>query len=201
MYRIYKATNKVNNNCYVGFDCNWPYRKTAHKSAVKRGSNLVFHNAIRKYGFENFEWEILEESDNKDYLLKEREEFYIRKYNSHYINGTGYNMTFGGEATFGWIPSEETKRKISESNMGKKAWNKGAKSPWTTKRNLANKGVIKHPQWLKSYKIVDPVGNEFIVKGLTDFCEKNNLHVGNMSSVAHGKLKHYKKWKCYPIDK
>ena len=113
---IYKATNKINGHSYIGFDVKWPYRKANHKSRIKKGSTLVFHNALRSYGFENFEWEILEESEDKEKLLNEREEFYIRKYNTFYQNGQGYNMTMGGEATLGWIPSEETKRKIGKAN-------------------------------------------------------------------------------------
>lgn len=198
-YTIYKATNKIDNKSYIGFDCNWPYRKTAHKHAVKRGSNLVFHNAIRKHGWNNFDWEIVEQSDNKDFLLNIQEEHYIKKYNTHYIYGNGYNMTYGGEATFGWVPTEETKRKISESNKGKKIWNKGLPSPWTSKRNKANKGK-KIPNRQKEYLITDPNGNEYIIKGLVDFCKQNNLFPGNMSSLANGKLNYYKGWKCKHIN-
>ena len=42
------------------------------------------------------------------------EKEYIKKYNSYGENG--YNMTYGGEGTLGWIPSEETKRKIGLAN-------------------------------------------------------------------------------------
>ncbi|WP_230679239.1 hypothetical protein, partial [Streptococcus pneumoniae] len=76
---------------YIGFDCKWPYRKTAHKHAVKRGSTLVFHNAIRTYGWDNFEWSVLEQSEDKEYLLNEREKYYIQLYNTHYVLGEGYN--------------------------------------------------------------------------------------------------------------
>ena len=174
---------------------------TAHKSAAKTGKNYVFHNAIRSYGWENFEWEILEESSNKEYLLNEREEYWIRHFNSHYVDGgKGYNMTFGGEATFGWVPSEETRRKISESNKGRKAWNKGMSSPWTSERNRANRGK-KSPKRQKEYTITDPEGNKYEIKGLVTFCKAHNLHCGNMSSVAKGKLKHYKGWKCQQKEK
>lgn len=119
MFTIYKATNKITKKSYIGFDCKWPYRKSAHKHAVKGGSNLVFHNAIRSYGWENFEWEIVEQHEDKYYLLNEREEYFIRKFNTHYLNENGYNMTYGGEATFGWVPSDETKERISNAKKGK----------------------------------------------------------------------------------
>lgn len=192
---IYKATNTINDKCYIGVDSNWPHRKHAHKCAVKRGSQLLFHKAIRKYGWENFKWEIIEESENIDLLLNEREEFYIRLNNSYHLDGNGYNMTYGGEATLGWSPSEETKLKISISNKGRKAWNKGLSSPWTSERNLKNKGSISEKR-RKLYEFIDPMGNIFIEKGLKQFCVKHNLHPGNMSSVAKGKLNHYKNWKC-----
>src|SRR5665213_120193 len=108
---IYQAKNKLNGHSYVGFDIKWPYRKSNHKSRVKHGSTLVFHNALRSYGWDNFEWNILEESDNPKLLLETREEYYIRKLNTHYENGQGYNMTYGGEGTLGKIVSEETRRK------------------------------------------------------------------------------------------
>lgn len=198
IYTIYKATNKINGKSYIGFDCNWPYRKCAHKHAVKRESTLIFHNAIRKHGWENFNWEVLEQSENREVTLNLREEYHIKQYNTHYIHGNGYNMTYGGEATFGWVPSEETKRKISQANKGRQTWNKGVPSPWTSKRNKANKG-IKKPIFEKEYLIIDPQGNEYKIKGLVTFCKNHNLHPGNMCSVAYGRLKHYKKWKCVLI--
>jgi len=47
---------------------------------------------MRKYGIENFSFEIIEEC-SKEQLL-EREKFWITYYNSYYY---GYNCTFGGD--------------------------------------------------------------------------------------------------------
>jgi len=195
---VYKATNNINGKCYVGVDKNWPHRKAAHKCAVKKGSTLVFHNAIRQYGWKNFSWEILEESGNHQLLLNEREPFYINELNTHYLTGNGYNMTNGGDATMGWVPSEETKIKISEANKGRQAWNKGKPSPWTSKRNKEISGIPQQ-KLKKEYLIISPKKEVFEIKGLLEFCKENGLHAGNMCSVAKGRLKHYKGWKCEPI--
>ena len=45
--------------------------------------------------------------------------------------GTGilHNRTDGGDGVSGWVPSEETRRKMSDAQKGKTAWNKGKKIP------------------------------------------------------------------------
>lgn len=87
---IYKITNKVNNKSYIGqtrYTVEFRWRQHQHKK-----DNTYFHNAIRKYGVENFIVEILEECDYKD--LDSKEIYYIAKYDTF---NNGYNMTFGGE--------------------------------------------------------------------------------------------------------
>lgn len=87
---IYKITNKVNNKVYIGqtrYTIEFRWRQHQHKN-----DNTYFHNAIHKYGIENFEVEMLEEVDVE--LLNEREIFYIAKYDSF---NSGYNLTIGGD--------------------------------------------------------------------------------------------------------
>lgn len=79
--------------------------------------DVVLGRAIAKYGWDNFSYEILEESDDK-YKLLELEVYYIEKYNSK-LNG--YNMTIGGEKMFGEhnpfygkVHSKETRKKLSD---------------------------------------------------------------------------------------
>lgn len=58
---IYCYTNKINNKKYVGQTNNPERRQREHKSnafnekSVNYGS--VFHKALRKYGWENFNYE------------------------------------------------------------------------------------------------------------------------------------------------
>lgn len=121
IYSIYKATNTINGKVYIGFDSNWPRRKSVHKSLSKNPTQK-FHKALKKYGWNNFNWEILYQSKNGEYCLSVMEPYFIDENNSF---NDGYNMTLGGEGTFGkksWLGkkhTKESKRKISESNSGK----------------------------------------------------------------------------------
>ena len=67
---IYKATNKKNGKVYVGQTTNTlERRKRGHKDRAKNTNyNSHFHNAIRKYGFDVFKWEIIGESYDIDML-------------------------------------------------------------------------------------------------------------------------------------
>lgn len=87
---IYKITNKVNNKSYIGqtrYSLEFRWRQHQHKK-----DNTYFHNAIKKYGVNNFELSVLEECDVEQ--LNSREIFYIAKYNTFQ---EGYNLTIGGE--------------------------------------------------------------------------------------------------------
>ena len=108
---IYKATNKIDGKCYIGQTIKGLKRRKQEHSNAKDG--CYFHNAIHKYGFDNFEWEVIEECDSKE-ELDEMEFHYIKQYDSFKPNG--YNLTLGGnKGTYGWIPSEETKNNIRKS--------------------------------------------------------------------------------------
>ena len=48
----------------------------------------------------------------------------------------------------------------------------------------------------KEYFITSPEGTTYMIKGLSKFCREKNLHAGNMSWLANGKLKYYKGWSC-----
>lgn len=87
---IYKITNKVNGKSYIGqtrYTLEFRWRQHIHKK-----DNTYFHNAIRKYGVDNFSIEALEEVEVS--RLNDREIFYIAKYNTF---NDGYNLTIGGD--------------------------------------------------------------------------------------------------------
>lgn len=94
---IYKITNLINNQCYIGKTNNFERRKKDHlRLAFTEGHkeyNKTLYRAIRKYGQENFSFDIIERLE--DYSLSgEREKYWIRYYDSY---KNGYNESEGGD--------------------------------------------------------------------------------------------------------
>jgi group I intron endonuclease len=114
---IYKVTNKINNNVYIGKTIkSLSNRKWKHiyRSTKENYPDIYFHNALRKYGSENFEWDIIHRTNNEDHL-NELEKFYIKFYRA---KGKIYNMTDGGEGG-GSNPCNIIREKISKIHRGK----------------------------------------------------------------------------------
>jgi len=98
LYTIYKVTNKVNGNVYVGFTNSTPHtRFIGHLSEAKLNTNYKFHNAINKYGKDNFVIESLYKSNDRDFALNIMEPYFIKTLDT-YRTKHGYNMTPGGDA-------------------------------------------------------------------------------------------------------
>jgi group I intron endonuclease len=115
---VYLAKNKINGKCYVGKTIGTlKRRKNAHYTDARRNSNFneYFHNALLKYKKE-FEWIVLYKStDNKKLIEKEMQ--FIKKYKT--LKPNGYNLTNGGDGMVGYVFSEESKRKMRASHIGK----------------------------------------------------------------------------------
>lgn len=112
---VYKATNKKNGKSYIGLSKDFNYRRSRHILDSRRGSQLHFHRALRKYGEDSFEWCIIYECSSL-YLASSTEQLLIKHYNTY---KNGYNMTTGGESRWTKVTSEETKRRLSVLYKGK----------------------------------------------------------------------------------
>lgn len=149
---IYKAVCP-NGKYYIGQTVqSFSERIRCHKKDSFRRKDIKFYRALRKYGFDNFKWEIIEDNIPQEFLnIKECE--YIQIFDSY---KNGYNSTLGGDfqpmnnplivekvANFnrGRKRSAETRKKISESKMGMHA---GENNPMFGKRGE------KHPSFGKS---------------------------------------------------
>jgi group I intron endonuclease len=116
IYSIYKFVNKVNGKVYIGFDSNWPNRKRYHKS--KHGKvNSKFYNAIKKYGWDNFESDVVYQSLDGTHTLSAMENYFIQQYNSFH---NGYNSTLGGDGILGFKHTPEQIEKRVSKVRGKK---------------------------------------------------------------------------------
>ena len=91
MVGIYKITNQINNKAYIGQSIHIEERWKEHE----RDSNTIdtlLYRAMRKYGFDNFSFEVLEECPEAK--LNEREIYWIKFFDTF---ENGYNLTMGGD--------------------------------------------------------------------------------------------------------
>jgi len=96
---IYKYQNLINGKIYIGKGLDIAQRRRDHRSdADNQKDNCIFHKALRKYGENNFSFEIIEECLPEQ--LDEREQYWINFYHSYIQDPLcqgGYNMTPGGD--------------------------------------------------------------------------------------------------------
>ena len=104
MAYIYSITNNINQKKYIGKTSQTnPYtRWKQHLQNARTKDTTVAYSsihtmpivrAISKHGESNFKFRVLEECTEES--VNEREEHYIRKYNT--ADGAGYNCTYGGD--------------------------------------------------------------------------------------------------------
>lgn len=113
---IYQINNKINNKKYIGQTIR-PLNKRIYeyKAAFKYQNFYNQHllSAFNKYGFENFQFSIIDTATTLDELNK-KEIKYIEEYKSN-NKEFGYNIEFGGKNA---IPDIETLDKMSKSHLG-----------------------------------------------------------------------------------
>lgn len=90
---IYMHRNLINNKVYIGQTIQKPEYRWRNKGKGYKDSSL-FYKAIQKYGWENFQHTILEDSIPQK-QLNQREKYYIMLYQSN-NRDYGYNLTPGG---------------------------------------------------------------------------------------------------------
>lgn len=84
---IYKYTNKLTGECYIGQTIHPESRKYNHLLDALKHSTKKFSNAILNYGAMNFTYEVLERCPRAD--LSDRENFWMQHFDSI---ANGYNM-------------------------------------------------------------------------------------------------------------
>lgn len=113
MYKVYKHENLINGKVYIGITSLDVQKRWENGNGYSK--QPLFWRAIQKYGWHSFSHEVLCDGLTKEEADQKEIEF-ISAYQSNNPQH-GYNIQSGG-STYG-KHSEETRRKISESNMGK----------------------------------------------------------------------------------
>lgn len=123
---VYKATNKINNKVYIGITTKTlEHRKRIHIRDSKT-KDTYFYRALRKYGENNFEWEIIDSAETME-ELEELERYYINLYDSFNNKKKGYNSTSGGHNLYEITDEERHNR--SKRAKGKNNPMYGVESP------------------------------------------------------------------------
>jgi group I intron endonuclease len=200
----------INGKKYIGYTSKGlEIRKSCHITSALNPKDShhfhVFKCAIRKYGIDNFKWEILKEYEHlKDCLLGEK--YFIKEVNT--ISPNGYNLTEGGT---GGVPSIEIKEKISNSlkkyfeknpyksslsheeriNVAKKAWK-------TKKKNNYKQPLLIHSMESKTkmsntknnknkLSWFNAITNEKIELSMTKMSEYTGVSIGTFNHLKHGR--------------
>lgn len=98
MIGIYKITNKINQDAYIGQSTQIEERFKEHKKSYnwEREENKKLYQAFKDFGLNNFSFEVLEECSIEE--LNNKEQYYINLYKTY---PNQYNMTPGGQFNSG----------------------------------------------------------------------------------------------------
>jgi len=145
-YIIYKTTNLVNGKIYVG-----QHYTSANDGYL--GSGKILDKAVKKYGKQNFEREIIDFCTSAN--VNEKETFWITQLSATYKN-IGYNICPFGNGNFrqGVAPWNKNKTGIYKKQTLEKLI-KAGKSEVNRKNHLGNKNGNYKP-------LNDEVKKEFI---------------------------------------
>ena len=153
MWVIYKHTLLIGKHAgwsYIGQTSRdvWHKRFGTGGSGYRLDSDRVFARAIKKYGWENFSHEIVEDNIATQELANEREIYWISFYHTFVKdpNRAGYNMTPGGNAfgTFGskWITNGQEEMLLRVDLDVPSGWELGRSDTSVNKIRESNKRQV-----------------------------------------------------------
>lgn len=174
---IYKITNKITKDIYVGYSFNYLKRWYFHKRNARLGVNTFLYKAIRKYGIENFEIELLENCDN--ILNEEREKYWIE------LLKPRYNMTNGGDGG-----------RTADSPNYKKGMKSRRDYSGENNPNFGKRGILS-PNYGKKYGTNSKISN---AKKKILRCSNGNIFLGFDAMFNFYNVRSYYSLKKIGID-
>lgn len=220
---VYCATNKINGKKYIGYTVkSLAERKQTHKYRANTKDtkyHTIFRLAIRKYGWENFEWDILSRVNTKEEAIVKEIEL-ISKLNTFTPNG--YNISKGGNGGF---ISKEVNKKISISlkrlhenkkliskfslfsseeriNNAKKAWETKRKKDYIPKKGykISEEGRRKMStskrKLSKTFEWVNKKSNEYFTGTVIELLEYSTDKQSQLYKVSNKKIESTKSGWC-----
>lgn len=130
---VYCAINTINKKTYIGVTSKPLNRRISeHRcQALKKIARTKFYNAIRKHGFENFNWYVLSTWGNYSDALKE--EIRVIALVDPIKN---YNITKGGDGVVGYKQSPELIKRLSDQARGRPSPLRGVQKTEEYKENM-----------------------------------------------------------------
>lgn len=184
---VYKIVNLITNDFYIGSTNKFWERFKSHKSELQRAksSSRILQNAVIKYGLDNFEFTILEICSN----YRERECVLIRELSPY------YNIVL--ESQEKRIISDDTRKRMSQSQKGRIPWNKG-KTGLKYKKYITGFKRNKPSRAIKSTNLLtgEIIIHESVKAVLKHFDFKSkasiyNCCLGHQNSVFNIKFEYY----------
>jgi len=197
-YTVYFHINKINGKIYVGITCRNPNKRWSNGNGYKYKSK--FWNAIKKYGWNNFEHEIFAtkltkaEACNMEKLLIKKLHTTDDRYGYNMDEGGGLPPVLKGEKNpfygrhdivgekhpfYGKHHSEETRKKMSQHHWD----SSGANNPFFGKHVYANGNSVL-------CKPVQCVETGIVYFGVTEAERQTHIARQSIRKAASGKISH-----------
>lgn len=190
-WTVYAHINKINGKMYVGITSQEVQKRWGYGCGYIESP--YFNNAIRKYGWDNFDHEIIAEHLSED-EAKNFEKRLIKELNLT-CDKYGYNLTNGGDGVSGYRHTEETKERLRnislnmsyETKMKMKQKKVGVILTENHKKKISDSSFNKGTKEVAQYDI-----NGTFIKKWNSLSEINltlKIQICDISSCCHMKRK------------
>lgn len=171
-YYTYKISSLIPEKPYYYFG----RHKTKNLNDTYFGSGVKWLDVLQKYGKENFKFEILEYFNSNEEVNQAERDLIGDQYKSYWC----LNCCEGGQTTFGWKHSEETKQQLRDRLLGSTQTEESNK-----KRSQKLKGRIfteEHKQ-----KIGNKHKNKVVSEGSKRTMKNNHADFSGQRNPMFGK--------------